>query len=473
MKNINRHFFFITCLFFLFFSITAGAAESLYDIGYQTYIYAYPMVLTKVTQLTQNIPDNHFAHFRKPTSPSDRNIVRPNRDTLYSVAWLNLNQGPILLTIPQIGDRYYLFHMMDMWTDTFAGPSSRTIGSEGGQFLIVGPNWNGQLPANSSPEVKELVHDFRLIKSPTNQVWILARLEVGSEAEYSTIHAIQDGYQLKQIGNPEDQSSETVSSPRKDPRFLKIIKAIEEGGMTPPQVIEQMDAATFFETFAELMIENPPHIQDWPIVALMSQIGIIPGKRLDFYSFNHNVQETLSQAAQDALKNMKTQNPTPAKDNWRFMPMFTGSYGANYMMRAKIAFIGLGANLPEDAVYPETNIDCNSEILHGSKNYLVHFEKDQIPPTNAFWSLTAYDSKIYLIENPIHRYNLTSKQNVMKLNPDGSLDIYLQNSSPGPEWESNWLPVPANEPFNITLRIYWPKREVLDGTWKLPKVCPR
>ncbi len=473
MKKLSHYSFFITCLFLIILSGTAIATESLYDIAYQTCVYAYPLVLTKATQLSQNIPDNHFVHFRKLPSPSNRDIVRPNRDTMYSIAWLNLNKGPILLTVPETIDRYYLVQIMDMWTDTFAGPSSRTTGSEGGRFLIVGPNWDGQLPETTSPEIKELINDFRLIKSPTNQVWIMVRIEAGSEAEYPIVHKIQDGYQLEQIGIPKDQSSQILSNPRKDPRFLKITQAIEKGAVTPPQVIEQMDAATFFEIFTELMIENPPHIQDWPIVALMSQIGIIPGKAPHFESLDENVQNALNQAVQDALKDIHVQTPIPFKDYWRFMPMFTGSYGANYMFRAAIAFTGLGANLPEDAVYPVTNIDCNSEILDGSKNYVVHFEKDQIPPTNAFWSLTVYDSEIYLIENPIHRYNLTSRQNVMKLSPDGSLDIYLQNSSPGSEWESNWLPIPSDEPFSITLRIYWPKREVLEGIWKLPKVCPR
>ena len=329
---------------------TAIATESLYDIAYQTCVYAYPLVLTKATQLSQNIPDNHFVHFRKLPSPSNRDIVRPNRDTMYSIAWLNLNKGPILLTVPETIDRYYLVQIMDMWTDTFAGPSSRTTGSEGGRFLIVGPNWDGQLPETTSPEIKELINDFRLIKSPTNQVWIMVRIEAGSEAEYPIVQKIQDGYQLEQIGIPKDQSSQILSNPRKDPRFLKITQAIEKGAVTPPQVIEQMDAATFFEIFTELMIENPPHIQDWPIVALMSQIGIIPGKALHFESLDENVQNALNQAVQDALKDIHVQTPIPFKDYWRFMPMFTGSYGANYMFRAAIAFTGLGANLPEDAV---------------------------------------------------------------------------------------------------------------------------
>ena len=233
MKKFSHHFFFITCLFLIILSGTAMATENLYDIAYQTCVYAYPLVLTKATQLSQNMPDNHFGHFRKLPSPSNRDIVRPNRDTMYSIAWLNLNKGPILLTVPETLDRYYLVQIMDMWTDTFAGPSSRTIGSEGGQFLMVGPNWDGQLPETTSPEIIELTNDYRLIKSPTNQVWIMVRIEAGSEAEYPIVQKIQDGYQLEQIGIPKDQSSQTLSSPRKDPRFLKITQAIEKGSCNP------------------------------------------------------------------------------------------------------------------------------------------------------------------------------------------------------------------------------------------------
>ena len=473
LKNLRVQILLIICLCFLGLSSIVGATESLYDIAYQTYIYAYPMVLTKATQLTQNIPDNQFLHYRDVPSPSNRDVVRPNRDTMYSLAWLNLNEGPILLTVPQTRGHYYLVQLMDMWTDTFASPGSRTTGSEGGQFLIVGPNWNGQLPDATDPKIKEFINDFRLIKSPTNQVWIVCRDEIGNEEDYSDLHAIQDGYRLEQIGNPTDLPAQAELAPREDPRFLALTQMIENSKMIPPQIIAQMDAGTFFETFAELMIDNPPHIQDWPIVALMSQIGIQPGKQFDFHSVEQNVQDTIRQAAQDAQKNIQVQIPFPVVDNWRFMTQHSGSYGTSYLFRAAIAYIELGANLPEDAVYPVTHIDCNSDVLDGSKNYVVHFEPGQIPPTYSFWSLTVYDSSGYLVENPMKRYNLNSKQNELKLNPDGSLDIYLQSTSPGPEWEPNWLPVPASGRFDLTLRIYWPKRGVLDGTWKLPKVCPR
>ena len=179
LKNLRVQILLIICLCFLGLSSIVGATESLYDIAYQTYIYAYPMVLTKATQLTQNIPDNQFLHYRDVPSPSNRDVVRPNRDTMYSLAWLNLNEGPILLTVPQTQGHYYLVQLMDMWTDTFASPGSRTTGSEGGQFLIVGPNWNGQLPDATDPKIKEFINDFRLIKSPTNQVWIVCPGEIG------------------------------------------------------------------------------------------------------------------------------------------------------------------------------------------------------------------------------------------------------------------------------------------------------
>ena len=473
MKNIVIHLFLITSLFFLIPSGIAKATESLYEIAYQTYIYAYPIVLMKSTQIKQNVPVNQFLHYRELPLPSDRDIVRWNRDTLYSMAWLNLSDGPVLLTVPKTGDRYYLLQILDMWTDTFAGPSSRTTGSEGGQFLIVGPNWDGQISSISLPNIDELVNSYKLIKSPTNQVWIVGRTEIGDEDDYSSIHEIQDGYHLEQISDQKVQSNQKEAASNNESHFLKIANEFKNGALDPPQVVAQMNAATFFEIFSQLMIENPPHINDWPIVAIMNKIGIIPGKILDFKSLDQNVQEVLNQAAKDALKAIGEQSPVPVVNNWRYITTFMGSYGTSYMMRAVIALTGLGANLPEDSVYAVTYRDCNNEYFNGSKNYIIHFEKDMTPPANAFWSLIIYDSSGYIVENPINRYSLNSKQNLMKFNPDGSLDIYLQNSSPGAEWESNWLPVPPSGLFNVTLRIYWPKRDALDGTWILPKVYPR
>ena len=171
------------------------------------------------------------------------------------------------------------------------------------------------------------------------------------------------------------------------------------------------------------------------------------------------------------LKKYPSPNTLPVVDNWRFMTQHSGSYGTSYLFPGAIAYIGLGANLPEDAVYPVTHIDCNSDVLDGSKNYVVLLNQGKSHRHIHFGRLRCMTHR-YLVENPMKRYNLNSKQNELKLNPDGSLDIYLQSTSPGPEWEPNWLPVPASGRFDLTLRIYWPKGS-LDGTWKLPKVCPR
>ena len=191
MRKLMLYFLLITCFFLLVTSDFAIATENIYEIGFQTYVFAYPIVLMKATQIKQNIPDNQFLHYRDLPLPSDRDIVRWNRDTLYSMAWLDLSEGPVLLTVPKTGDHYYLLQMMDMWTDTFAGPSSRTTGSEGGQFLIVGPNWDGQLSSISLPNIDELINSYKLIKSPTNQVWIVGRTEIGDEDDYYSIHEIQ------------------------------------------------------------------------------------------------------------------------------------------------------------------------------------------------------------------------------------------------------------------------------------------
>ncbi len=278
MRKLMLYFLLITCFFLLVTSDFAIATENIYEIGFQTYVFAYPIVLMKATQIKQNIPDNQFLHYRDLPLPSDRDIVRWNRDTLYSMAWLDLSEGPVLLTVPKTGDHYYLLQMMDMWTDTFAGPSSRTTGSEGGQFLIVGPNWDGQLSSISLPNIDELINSYKLIKSSTNQVWIVGRTEIGGEDDYSSIHEIQDGYHLEKIIDQKIKPSQKEATSNNESHFLKITNEFKNGVLDPPQVIAQMDAATFFEIFSQLMIENPPHINDWPMVAIMSKIGIIPGK---------------------------------------------------------------------------------------------------------------------------------------------------------------------------------------------------
>jgi len=438
------------CVFLLFTPcVSMGVTqESDYDIGIKAYIYAYPMVLLDTTRQQRNLPDNTFNHLRTFADPNERLVIRPNLDTLYSSAYLNLSQGPITLTLPDMGDRYYMIQLMDYWTDTFANMGTRVTGNTAQKFTIVGPDWKGEIPSSS----------VRIIKSPTNRVWLLGRLySNGTTEDLAIVNALQDKMLLSGPGVPETQSvSESAAG-------------ATGSGLTPPQIVAQMDAATFFKTFTRLLKKNGPHQEDWPMRPLLKKIGIYPGATFRFHHLSAETQAALTSATADALKiistNMAAKIPGTVMNTWRADTLFAGNYGTAYAYRAYIAMYGLGANLPDDAVYPKPTI-----ALSGANNYTIHFESGQLPPAKAFWSITLYDSEGYLLANPINRCAIRSSDS-LTYNTDGSMDLYIQNASPGTDKEANWLPAPTGS-FSLALRIYWPGTDLLYGssTWKMPAI---
>ncbi len=219
-----------------------------------------------------------------------------------------------------------------------------------------------------------------------------------------------------------------------------------------------------------LMIANPPAAADSLAMAKFASIGVGPGKKFDLSVFNEQDQRVIEQIPRQVLIGLKEElkGGSGLVNGWKPISKTVGSYGTNYPERALVSFVGLGANLPADALYPTVSFDADGNPLHGSNKYVLHYEKGQTPPTNAFWSLTMYDAEGYMVANPINRNAIGDRSN-LKVNEDGSIDIYFQHSSPGKSRESNWLPTPTGD-FNMILRIYWPKQEVLDGTWKTPPV---
>jgi hypothetical protein len=205
----------------------------------------------------------------------------------------------------------------------------------------------------------------------------------------------------------------------------------------------------------------------------LASIGIIAGEKFNLSVFESETQKELNsipEKSHDTWHNLGEKgNPDLIKNGWLYMTKGMGDYGIDYDFRAFIAYFGLGANLPEDAVYPSTTIDSDGNPLDGSEKYIIHFKKDDLPPVNAFWSLTAYDKRDLLVENPINRFAVGDRDK-LTFNEDGSLDIYIQNSSPGSDRESNWLPSPMGGRLNLTLRLYWPKHEVINHSWKTPAV---
>ena len=221
------------------------------------------------------------------------------------------------------------------------------------------------------------------------------------------------------------------------------------------------------------MRSNPPPASEAPVLEKLKAIGIVPGEKFDPSGLDPAVARGLEQSVQAALAKLETASKeTGAPVNgWRVPPMVLGDFGTEYGARAVVALIGLGANLPQDAVYPSAFVDGAGQPLDGANRYVIHFDKDSTPPVQAFWSITMYDATSFFVANPINRYAISSWMPLRK-NADGSLDIYVQAASPGKDKESNWLPA-ASAPFNVTLRMYWPTEtppSIMDGSWKPPAV---
>jgi hypothetical protein len=231
-----------------------------------------------------------------------------------------------------------------------------------------------------------------------------------------------------------------------------------------------MPAGQFFAYAADLLKLHPPHITDEPIIARLARIGFEVSKDFDLDKADPAIQKGLASAPEDAQKLMAWKVPTMARiaNYWSMNTDTMGVYGNYYLKRAIVTQLGLGANLPEDAIYPLNLADADGKPLDGASNYTIHFDKGQIPPVEAFWSITLYDPEGFQVANSLNRFAVSSWMS-FHYNPDGSLDLYFQNESPGSDKEANWLPAPKG-PYNLTMRLYAPRSEALTGKWNPPPV---
>lgn len=298
------------------------------------------------------------------------------------------------------------------------------------------------------------------IDAPTPYVWIIGRTKTDGPADYDAVHKVQAGYKVTPLsgwGNPARPVTVTID-PNVDMK-------------TPPKVqVDTMPAAKYFSYATELLKLHPPHITDGPIIAQMKRIGIEAGRSFDFDKLDPAVQRALESAPEEAQKLMQWKIPTLARvvNGWSMNTDTMGVYGNFYLKRAVVTQIGLGANLPEDAIYPLNLFDNTGKPLDGANKYKITFDKGAAPPVNAFWSITLYDAEGFQVANPLNRFAVSSYF-PFETNADGSLDLYFQNESPGKDKEANWLPAPKG-PFNLTMRLYGPKSEALTGKWNPPAV---
>ncbi|WP_024279847.1 DUF1254 domain-containing protein [Xanthobacter sp. 126] len=427
------------------------------------YIYGYPLVTMEFTRRVMtnvatpegsHAPMGQFARLRAYPDASFRDVTAPNADTLYTMTWLDLAKEPWIVSIPDMKGRYYLFPMLDGWTNVFQVPGTRTTGTGAQTYAITGPGWKGTLPAG--------VVQY---KSPTALVWLLGRIYcTGTPEDYAAVHALQDAckvYPLSAYGK-----DYTPPAGKVDPS-VDMKTAVREQ-------VNALSGVEYFKLLAELMKTNPPVPADAPILPKLAEIGIVPGKDFDAKAANPEVLDRVKKISVDrVMLHMVTSGDFKNVNGWRYSTK-TGLYGTDYMQRALITAVGLGANRPEDAIYP-ISLKSGSGVFarkyNGANKYVMHFPKGQLPPVKGFWSLTMYDDKYFFVANPINRYSISARQN-LKANADGSIDLYVQHDSPGADKESNWLPAPAGE-FILMLRMYWPnpkKPSILDGTWTIPEV---
>jgi hypothetical protein len=442
----------------------AGAQTSITEqethaIGVDAYLYFYPLVTMDITRrVATNVeagkipgsgPANTFHNFPAFPPANFKTVVRPNFDTLYSIAFLDLTKEPMVVSAPDTDGRYYLLPMLDMWTDVFASPGWRTTGTQAGNFLIAPPGWNEATPSGMTR-----------ISAPTPFVWIIGRTKTDGPQDYDAVHKIQAGYKV----TPLSQWGKTPAPP------TATIDATVDMKSPPRVQVDTMPAGKFFAYAAEILKVNPPHITDQPMIAQLKKIGMEVGKSFDLNKADAATRNGLETAPEDAQQLMKWKLPSLARvaNGWSMNTDTMGVYGNYYLKRAIITQFGLGANLPEDAIYPVNLSDESGKPLEGANKYALHFNKSDTPPANAFWSITLYDADGYQVANPLNRFAVSSWM-PFKYNADGSLDLYFQNESPGADRETNWLPAPKS-PFNLTMRLYAPRSEALTGKWNPPPV---
>jgi len=428
--------------------LAAGAALSLAPMGQafaaaggglraaarEAWLYGLPMIemaTTRARALPLSPGVNRFAHARRLSGPESRAVTAPNNDTLYSSAWLDLTRGPVTLTLPPTGDRYISVAAMNMFTDNDAVLGTRTTGRDGGRFTLVGPGQPG-----AGPDV---------VRIATPHAWLLGRTLVDGPDDLAAVHKVQDALIL-------------------------------EGptGMTYPAFAgRQAPALDYFASLARLLAADPPPATDRALFARIAPLGLTAAGGFDPSRFDATQRAEIEAGVAEARQALRSAPLGAPVQGWTYPPTSLGSYGQDYAFRAAVALGGLAALPVAEATYPHPAGE-QGRMFSGPGPYRLHFPKGGLPPVDGFWSLTMYEAtpegQFFLVANPANRYSIGDRTPGLKTNPDGSLDIWIARSDPGPERRTNWLPAPTSGPFTLSLRAYLPKRELLNGTYRLPRI---
>lgn len=446
--------------------------QEIVAIAKAAFIYGLPLVLIDLTKqkgtnyeeaTSDGAPINQFCN--KITFPTDKDtsVVRPNCDTFYSSGFLDLLEGPLVMSVPETDEQYYMLPLLDAYANCIEGsPGTRTGETEGGNYLIVGPSQ--EIPADAN-----LTNISRTIYAATNMVWIIGRFQVDNPD--------LDAYGLNCGGSVQELQQQLALTPLSawgDDSYSPPNGTVSDSVPTddPNDIVYNMSITDYFERLNDLLIDNPPSPADAPIMEKFKLIGIgkdapVPFQDIPFSTDAMTAMEAIPQNVLDEL----TVASSNTEDTWTGLTSSSiANYGTKYLERAMISYIGLGANLVVDATYFKCEIDDSKNPLNGSNNYLVTLPT--APPNNAFWSLTLYNEDGLFVDNAAGVYALGHSENNPLVPEGGPYTIYVQSESPGEDKEANWLPSIDGQVFNLMLRVYWPDEEIYDdsGDWNPPSV---
>lgn len=437
---------------------TLSAPTSLQALAEEAVVYTYPLyemarmraaTSPKRTEAGAQAPEgqrwcNVFTHSRQLLRAGASRVVTPNNDTLYTNTWLDLGAGPLVIDVPDTAGRYYVLGLLDFYTNPFAHIGQRLTGTAARSFVITPPGWQGELPATfDAPGAR--------IEAPTRWLWVIGRILVDGPQDVAAVNRLQDGFIVRPLANwmAGRPAAPQAFGPACDP------KAPAEA----EHFAAQVNAA---------LRDNPPPVPEATLLARFAPVGIGP----DASALSAAQRDALTAALAAVLPRLRAaQSGRAATTGWIYQPLVEGNFGNDYLTRAQIALKYIGMLESREATYPMAWRDAQGQSLSGAHRYQLHFAPGSLPPVDAFWSITLYDARDYmLVDNPIDRYAIGDRTPGLRRDADGGLTLHIQHGAPTNDAEqANWLPAPTGD-FYLCLRAYLPRAELLDGRYELPAI---
>lgn len=399
---------------------------------------------------------NRFRHMPTLADPGTRDVTTPNADTLYSSAWLDLSLEPLFLTVPPVGDLYYSYAFVDLFTDNFLVVSHRAKGNGLATHMIVGPKWAGDAPG-----------DVTLVRAPTTSVWLLGRILVDGPEELDRVRILQSRVLLE------------TPDMRNERRILEMGELMRFRTQAPPEPVADWpsphpdDPFDLFDIGMRALGESPLPERDRALFEALAPLKLKPGRKFDQRAFNDAERRAIRAGiAQGHADIRAAAGRGRTVDGWTYGERHLGNFGDDYLYRAATALTALGALMPGEAVYVTCAVDAERRPLSGSHRYTLTFAADRLPPARAFWSLSAYEvtpeGRAFFTGNPIDRYSIGDRTPGLARGADGSLTLHIHHERPEGEGAANWLPAPAGA-MRLVLRAYQPDEALIEG-YRVPPV---